>query len=485
MSDYDYDMIVIGGGPAGLNAALTAADDDARVLVIEREPKVGGACVQYGTIPSKTLRETAVTLTSFKRRNGGVYDIAHDENLQVASLMTRLNDVVDAHQNTMLQYLESAKIERAHGLASFVGPHEVSIESHSGQKRIVTGGTVVIATGSRPRNPPEIDVDHENILDSDSILAMSYLPQSVIVLGGGVIACEYAATYANLGVRVTMIDRYPTPLGFLDHEVVEGFVQQFERDGGRFIGNCKDVSIQWDGVCSVVAELSCGTEITSDKALIAQGRVANVDGLALDKINLATTDRGVLNVNEWFQTDVPWVYAVGDAIGPPALASASMEQGRRAANHALQRKCITRETPTPMGIYTIPEIASVGLDENGVRKEYDDVLVGRSDLARLARGCIMATSGGLLKIVADPTEHRIRGVQIVGDGATELIHVGQLAMAAEMTVEELASTIFNFPTLAEAYRVAALDLLSQPALVPLASSLGATCRSKFGLPQQV
>ena len=455
-----YDMVVIGSGPAGLNAALAAAGNGARVLVIEKELEVGGACVQYGTIPSKTLRETAVTLTAFQRRSGNVYDISRQPELQIECLMSRLQQVVGAHQKSTRRYLETAGVERMHGDASFVSDHEVRVRANSGKETLVTGDVIVIATGSRPRNPPNIPVDHENILDSDSILSMTYLPRTLTIFGGGVIACEYASTFASLGVRVVMIDRYPSPLGFLDPVLVQEFLRQFKANDGLFLGNTESYSVEWDGVSSVVTTLDGGEEIATDKAFVAQGRIANTDSLGLDATGVTLSDRGVIDVNESCQTQVPWIYAVGDSIGPPALASTSMEQGRRAAHHALGIDVShQRNPPTPMGIYTIPEIASIGMTEAAAVEANGSALVGRTLLADLARGQIMASSGGILKLVSDPQGNQVLGVQIVGDGATDLIHLGQMAMAAGMTIDDLAGSIFNFPTLAEAYRIAAIEVI--------------------------
>ena len=456
---HDYDVVVIGSGPAGQNAALEAANCGARVLIIERERSVGGACVQYGTIPSKTLRETAVTLTAFRRRSGGVYEISHDSQLSICSLMTRLDEVVEAHHNAAQQALDMAGVERARGKASFVSPREVAIKGVTGETTIVTGNAIVVATGSRPNNPSHVDVDHENILDSDSILSMTYMPRSLVVLGSGVIACEYASTFASLGVKVVMLDKWPSPLGFLDRELVDVYLKQFRAIGGEFRGGQKVTSIDWDGVSSVRVFFEDGETLKVDKALIAQGRVANIDALAIQNAGLEATDRGLLGVNEFCQTGVSHIYAVGDAIGPPALASASMEQGRRAARHALLGASSVGASLIPAGIYTIPEMATIGLTEAQAAEQFGGAIVGRVDFNRLARAHIMASSGGLLKMVADPTGHKLLGVQIAGDAATELVHLGQMALLNDMPVDAFVTSVFNFPTMAEAYRLAALDII--------------------------
>ena len=458
-SDANFDVVVIGSGPAGQNAAVEAASHGARTLIIEGERRVGGACVQYGTIPSKTLRETAVTLTAFRRRSGGVYEISHDRRLRIASLMTRRDEVVNAHQTAAEDWLALSNVERTVGRASFTSPHEVTIRDLSGRTRRVSGRYIVIATGSRPRQPANASVDHENILDSDSILSMSYLPGSLAILGSGVIACEYASTFAALGVKVFMVDKYASPLGFLDPDLVNVFLQRFRENRGEFFGNCDIESVTWDGISAVELTTKRGSVVTADKALIAQGRVANLDALAIDNAGLTATDRGLLAVNEYCQTEVPHIYAAGDTIGPPALASASMEQGRRAMCHALSTDLDESSALIPAGIYTIPEMATVGLTERQANDEYGGCRVACVDFARLAKAHIMASPSGLLKLVADPGGRRLLGVQIAGDGATDLIHLGQMALLNDMPVDTFATTVFNFPTLAEAYRLAAVDLI--------------------------
>ncbi|MCA9084166.1 MAG: Si-specific NAD(P)(+) transhydrogenase [Planctomycetaceae bacterium] len=464
-----YEVIVIGSGPAGQNAAIEAARHGARVLIVEREQNVGGACVQYGTIPSKTLRETAVTLTAFRRRSGGVYEISHDSHLSISSLMTRLEEVVRAHHATAKQCLTMAGVERASGKACFVSPNEVRVTDVAGTDQIFSAEYIVVATGSRPRSPDDIAVDHENILDSDSILSMTYLPQSLIVLGSGVIACEYASTFAALGVRVTMLDRYPAPMGFLDSDLIDVFLTRFSASGGEFRGNCSVQSLVWDNVSSVKVRLQTGEILSADKALIAQGRVANLDSLNIASAGLKASERGLLKVNEYCQTTVPHIFAVGDTIGPPALASASMEQGRRAMCYALTGRIPPMSDLIPTGIYTIPEMATVGLTEMEAIGLYGDVIVGKAEFSRLARAHIMAQSTGLLKLVADKSGEKLLGVQIAGDGATELVHLGQMALLNQMSVDTFATTVFNFPTLAEAYRMAALDVIRQRKNKPLTS----------------
>jgi NAD(P) transhydrogenase len=455
----NFDVVVVGSGPAGQNAALEASEQGARVLIAEQEPQVGGACVQYGTIPSKTLRETALTLTAFQRRSGDVYKISHDAELSISSLMKRLNEVVNAHQETTRKFLEQANIERIYGRAAFESPNEIAITNVKGERTLVNANKIIIATGSRPRNPPNVAVDHENILDSDSLLSMTYLPRSIIILGGGVIACEYASTFASLGVKVTLIDKAPMPLGFLDPELVDFFVMQLKANGGEFRGHCEIESVDWDGISSVLATLKTGEVIKADKAFVALGRVANLDIMAIDKAGLLVSDRGLLIVNEFCQTNVPHIYAAGDTIGPPALASASMEQGRRAACHALTGKMHSGLGSLPAGIYTIPEIATVGLTEHQAIEKVGRPMVARVHFDQIARAHIMASPSGLLKLVADERGDKLLGVQVAGDSATELVHLGQMALIGKMSIDTFANATFNFPTMAEAYRIAALEII--------------------------
>lgn len=456
-----YDLIVIGSGPGGMKAAVHAANSGRSVLLIEKERDVGGACVQHGTIPSKTLRETAVAMTGFRRRSGDVFQATLREDMQVASLMTRLEQVIKAHQGFMTRQVSVAGVELVHGRASFVSPHEVRVERVRAPTLSARGTVIVIATGSRPRKPDDIPIDHAQVLDSDSILSMTYLPTSLAVLGSGVIACEYASVFAALGVEVTVIDKYPGPLGFLDHELTDQWVQSFEASNGTFVGNETVRCVEWDGVSTVVTTLESGREIRTEKLLFALGRVANVEGLNIAAAGLAPNQRGLIDADMYGRTAVPHIYAVGDVIGPPSLAASSMQQGRHAVCHAFGIDTAFGTDIIPAGIYTIPEMSCIGLTEAQARQKHGDVIVGRAPFAELARGQISANEDGFLKLVADAVGREILGIHIIGEGAAELIHVGQMAMRSGQGVEVFLETIFNFPTLAEAYRVAALEVAHQ------------------------
>ena len=457
----DYDVVVIGSGPAGHKAAIQAAKAGRNVLVIEREENIGGACVHRGTIPSKTLRETALAFAEFPKKTGRLFDVAMREDLEVASLLARMEHVVTAHERFMSDQLRRNGTIKMHGRARFVDARHLDVETVTGVTRRVRGQFIVIATGSRPRTPSDVPVDHDKILDSDSILSMSWLPKSLTVLGAGVIASEYASIFGALGVKVTMIDRGPRPLGFVDPEIVDRFVTAFQRTGGRFLGGHKTAGVKWDGVDKVVTTLDDGTLVESEKLLCCLGRVANLDGLDLEKCGLKANERGLIDVDADCRTAVPHVYAVGDVIGPPSLASSSMEQGRRAICHALGIALGHGAELIPAGIYTIPEMSQIGLTEAEAGRKFGGALVGRARFDELARGQISAIEDGLLKLVADPGGKRVLGVQIIGEGACELIHVGQMGLLADCEVDTFVENIFNFPTLAEAYRVAALDIAKQ------------------------
>ena len=449
-----FDIAVVGSGPGGQKAAVQGVKSGKRVVLVERERSIGGACVQHGTIPSKTLRHTALT-----RAPAAVQ--LDDVPVELGSLMSRLGSVVKAHNGYMARQIERNGVERRHAMARFLGPHELELTAIDGSTEEIHADVVVIATGSRPRTPPDIPVDHEHVLDSDSVLAMTYLPASLAVLGGGVIASEYASIFAQLGVEVTMIDRADRPLRFLDEEVTRGFVKSFEGRGGRYLGERSVTSVRWDGLRHVVTTLDDGEEIHTEKTLVALGRTASVAGLGLENAGLSVTDRGVIAVDDVCRTEVPHIYAVGDVIGPPALAASAMEQGRRAVCHALAIDPGASPETSPMGIYTIPEMASVGLDEETARQRFGEVLVGRARYEEIARAQIADIAGGFLKIVATPDGLRPLGFHILGEGATEIVHLGQMALLSNWDIDQFVENIFNFPTLAEAYRVAALDVVEQ------------------------
>ena len=463
-----FDLVVIGAGPAGHKAAVQAAKAGRSVLLVDRAAAPGGECVHRGTIPSKTLRESALYLAGLKQRAAGIASSELNAHTKVESLMSRLEHVLHAHENFIRSQSERNGIEFQRGRVRFVGPHEIELAQPRGEKRRFSADFFVIASGSRPRLPAEMRIDHEQILDSDSILSLIYLPQSLTVLGAGVIACEFATIFQALGVRVTMVDKSARPLAFLDAEITERFAKAFAAMGGTWIPGKKPVSCCSDGIAGTTTTLDDGSTIVSEKTLVALGRSANVAGLGLEALGISVNERGYIPVDANLRTAVPHVYAAGDVIGPPALAASAMEQGRRAARHIFGLPLHEGSDMIPAGIYTIPEMSCIGITEEEARKRHGSALVGRARFAELARGQISGDVEGLLKLVAEPATGRVLGAQIIGEGATELIHLAQLAMLGGLSVDTFVDNVFNFPTLAEAYRVAALECIAQLAKLRLA-----------------
>lgn len=455
----DFDVIVIGSGPAGQKAAVQAAKAGKHVAIIEQDKYLGGACVHRGTIPSKTLRENALRVKKM-RENAALCEFEIAEDTEMATLIDRLSEVIQAHDGFMANQIKRNDITHFHGRAHFESSTKLRLESVDGKEKIITANNFIIATGSVPRHPEDIQVDHDSIVDSDSILTMMYLPPSLTVLGGGVIASEYASIFQALGVKVTMIDRYPRPLGFMDEDLVERFLHTFVEMGGTWVGEAQVSSVSWDGLSSVVVRCEDGSEYSSAKLLVAAGRLANVEGLNLDKAGVQLNEHGNISVDEMLATNVSNIYAAGDVIGPPSLASASMEQGRRASCNALGIHVGAMAKTIPSGIYSIPELSGVGLSEQQARQQ-GDVIVGTARFDEISRGQISGIKDGLLKIICAEDATTILGVQIVGEGATELIHIGQMALLNDSPVDIFIESIFNYPTLAEAYRVAALSVIGQ------------------------
>jgi NAD(P) transhydrogenase len=463
-----YELVVIGAGPAGHKAAVQASKAGHSVLLVDRAASPGGECVHRGTIPSKTLRESALYLAGLKQRAAGIASSELNAHTKVESLMKRLDHVLHAHETFIRSQTERNGIEFQRGRVRFTGPHELELAQPGGGKRRITSDHFVIASGSRPRQPAEMQIDHEQILDSDSILSLIYLPQSLTVLGAGVIACEFATIFQALGVEVTMVDKSARPLSFLDEEITERFVEAFASMGGTWIPGKKPLSCRLDGV-GTATTLDDGSTLVSEKTLVALGRSASVAGLGLEALGLAVNERGYIPVDANLRTALAHVYAAGDVIGPPALAASAMEQGRRAARHMFGLPLHTSSDTIPSGIYTIPEMSCIGITEAEARKRHGSALVGRARFSELARGQISGDVEGLLKLVAEPATGKVLGAQIIGEGATELIHLAQLAMLGGMTVDTFVDNVFNFPTLAEAYRVAAFECIAQQAKLRLAS----------------
>ena len=459
-SNNHFDILVIGSGPAGQKAAIQGAKAGKRVALVERDKQVGGACVHHGTIPSKTLRESALNMVRFQRTSN-VFDFRLRDDLTVPALIQRLDEVVQAHSVFMAAQLDRNQVTRIHARAKFISEHDIECTTPKRTTDRYSADVIVIATGSRPRRPDNVPVDHEHILDSDSILSMTYLPKTLMVLGGGVIASEYASFFSILGVQVVMVDQSDRPVRFMDAEITDGFVKAFRATGGRYLGQQKIEDVKWDGLSKVMTRLGNGEVLESEKMLMALGRVANIEDLNLQAVGIEPTPRGVIPVDEFYRTILPHVYAAGDVIGPPSLASVSMEQGRRAVCHALAIDPGHPAEMVPMGIFTVPEMSSVGINEEEAVLRHGGALVGRARFQEIARGQISGMTDGLLKLVADPQGKKLLGIHIVGEGACELVHIGQMGLLAKVEIDSFVENIFNFPTMAETYRVAALDIVKQ------------------------
>lgn len=452
-----FDLIVLGSGPAGEKAAAQAAYFGKRVAVIERSPNLGGAGVNTGTVPSKTLRESALYFSGLRQR--GLYGIDYSlrEGLTVQGFMHRKDAVVSAERLKIASNLAAHKIELIGGAAHFEEAHTIAAIDPNGAARELRGDVILITTGSTPHRPPEIPFDDKTVFDSDSILAMDRIPKSMIVVGGGVIGCEYASIFTALGVEVTLVDGRERLLPFLDAEISELLRARLERLGMRFCSQERPKLIERTA-SGVRMELASGKLVQAETALFAAGRRGAVDGLQLEKAGLAVNARGNIDVNDQYQTHVRHIYAAGDVIGFPALASTSMEQGRVAMCHAFGFPYKQRlASQLPMGIYTIPEISAVGETVESCEIKKIGHAVGRAKYANNARGQIIGDSTGMLKLIFRADNRQLLGVQIFGEGATELIHLGMAVLESGGAIDTFIELVFNFPTLSELYKYAAYD----------------------------
>jgi NAD(P) transhydrogenase len=466
-----YDLIVIGSGPAGEKGAAQAAYFGKRVALIEREPVLGGACVNTGTIPSKTLRESALHLSGFRLRGyGDAVDLAVNEEVSVHAFMHRKELVVEKEWERIDANLRRHDIERVAGDARFVSPHEIAVG-----ERMLEAEKILIATGSSPYRPPQVPLDDRFVCDSDSILHLDRIPRVLAVVGAGVIGCEYASIFAALGVQVHLIDGRTTLLGNVDREIVRVLLGELQNRLGVVLHLGVDVDTiakESDGVRLTVKD---GSVITADKVLYAAGRASNTASLNLAAAGVATGNRGLIPVNEHYQTNVPHIYAAGDVIGFPALASTSMEQARVAMVHAFDLKYKTKVAGIlPYAIYTIPEIATVGLTEDECKAKGINPATGRAFYRNNARAQIVGDTKGLIKLVFDRDTLKLHGVHIAGENASELLHVGMMVMQFDGTINAFIDSVFNFPTLGDAYKYAAYDGLGALARKPkTAPGLGA------------
>jgi len=459
MSSYDFDLAVIGSGPAGILAAVEAGRRGKRVALIERLKDIGGAGINTGTLPSKTLRESALHLSGFAQRGFDGVDFGlQREQITVAQLLARKQRVIENEIALVTEMLHGLRVEIIRGRARFAGAHTLTIDA----ERRLSADKILIATGSRPRRPEGFPFEDPDVVDSDTILELERIPDTMTVVGGGVIGCEYASLFACLGVKVTLLESNPKLLGFLDEEVRELLERRFVEMGIELVFNddvLRVIDVPGPGV---KVETKAGRRFAAGKLLVAAGRSSNTQDLGLETIGLATDKRGRIAVDAGFQTSVPGVYAAGDVIGNPALASTGMEQGRLAVCHAFggTEQCVRIET-LPYGLYTIPEVAYVGLNEEECRAKGIEYAVGRARYRENARGQIVGDLEGLLKLVFRPADKKLLGVHIMGEKATELVHLGQLAMELGGTIDTFAQACFNFPTLTMLYKRAAYHALQQ------------------------
>jgi NAD(P) transhydrogenase len=461
MAEYDYDLLVIGSGPAGQRAAIQAAKLNKRVAVVERKTILGGVCINTGTIPSKTLREAVMHLSGYRERSlyGASYTVK--QNITMADLMYRTDHVIQHELDIVRHQLQRNRVELVSAEASFVDKNTIRLQ-YVGERgwRDVTAEHVVIATGTRATKSDRIPFDDHRIFLSDDLLHLDHLPRTLAVVGAGVIGLEYASIFAALGVRVTVIDKRRRLLPFVDEEIIDTLLYHLNQNRailrlGEEVETIEPVDDESGERVSI--HLASGKQITTEMALYSIGRTGATNALNVDEVNLESDERGLLKVNEHYQTNVPNIYAVGDVIGFPSLASTSMEQGRLAACHAFGVP--TQHTPElfPYGIYTIPEISTVGRNEGELTEAGIPYEVGKAQYREIARGQIIGDQSGLLKLIFHLDTHELLGVHIIGDGASELVHIGQAVMAFKGSVEYFINNVFNYPTLAECYKTAAFD----------------------------
>ena len=465
-----YDLLVIGSGPAGQKAAIAAAKLGKRVAVIDRGNMVGGVCVHTGTVPSKTLREAIVYLSGLRQRAFYGQDYAVKDAITVADLSTRVGLVVRRETEVIRAQLKRNRVELVAGTAHFTDPHTLQVDTEHGPMSLY-GDYILIGCGTRPARDPNIIFDGKLVFDADQICKMDRLPREMIVVGAGVIGLEYASMYAALNTEVTIIDQRPTLLEFVDREISDALCYHMRRSGATFRLGEKVARIDSDGTETVTAVLESGKKVHGDALLYAVGRQTNADLLQLENAGLAADSRGRVCVDTHYRTQVPHIYAAGDIVGFPSLAASSMEQGRIASCHMFGARDTVAPEYFPYGIYTIPEMSMIGRTEQQLTDAKIPYEFGIAKYEEIARGQIAGDQTGLLKLLFDPETRKLLGVHAIGEQATEIIHIGQAVLSLDATIEYFRDAVFNYPTFAEAYKVAALDgqnklSRSRPAAAP-------------------
>jgi NAD(P) transhydrogenase len=462
-SDFNYDLVCIGSGPAGQRAAVRAAKLGRRVALVERRRVVGGACCDTGTIPSKTFREAVMSFAvrAAQPVAGGGFGSGQGTNggrPNAAELLSRVATVVGRESTLVEHQLNRNDVDLLRGEARFVDPHTLAITSELGT-RLVTADKMVIACGTRPTPPPGVPVDGETVITSDEVTQLKRIPKHMVVVGAGVIGIEYASMFAALGTEVTLIDRQRRPLEFLDTEIVDELIHQMRDNNVLFRGEeaVERLEVEPGPPPRAVLYLESGKRIASDLVLFSVGRIGATDALNLAAAGLAADARGRLRVDECFATEVPHLFAAGDVIGYPSLAATSSEQGRLAASHALGLPAKPIAKHFPFGIYAIPEVSMVGATEQELTVSKVPYEVGQARYREIARGQILGDDSGFFKMLFHREDRTLLGVHVIGTGATELIHIGQAVLALGGGLDYFLDAIFNYPTLAECYKVAALD----------------------------
>ena len=457
-----YDLIVIGAGPAGEKGAAQAAYFGKRVCLVERAPKPGGAAVNTGTVPSKTLRETALYFSGLRQRGLYGIDLRVKQDITIADFMHRERSVIETEWSLIADNIARHGIESVQGSACFVDAHTVEVTRYGQPPRVLRAEKFLVATGSRPLAPVGYEIDNEVIVDSDSLLTLQRIPTSMIVVGGGVIGCEYACIFAALGVRVTVVNARARLLSHLDHDVTDTLRQAMTGRLGVSIHAGVDVTSVQAQTGRADVTLSDGTALSADVVLVCAGRVGNWERMGLESLGVRGNARGFLAVDEHYRTAVPHISAAGDVIGFPMLASASMEQARVAVCHAFDLKYKRAVSAVlPYGVWTIPEVATVGETEQSLLAREVDYEIGCASFRLNARGQIIGDTDGFVKLLFRPEDQSLLGVAIVGEGACELIHVGMTVIAVGGTIDHFIQGAFNFPSLSDAYKYAAYDGLQR------------------------
>jgi NAD(P) transhydrogenase len=466
---YEYDLVCIGSGPAGQRAAVQGAKLGKRVAVLEKQRCVGGVCIETGTIPSKTFREA---VRGFSAR-GDEHGAGPRVRPTMEQLLRRVTHVIQREEDVVQDQLARNGVELLRGRAAFVDPHVLSLESDSG-RRTVSAEHVLIAVGTRPSEPPGVRPDGQTLILSDNVLDLEKLPRTMVVVGGGVIGIEYASMFAALGIQITVVDKRPRPLEFVDHEIVDELIHQMRKRDVTF--RCGDavesIEISDGPPRRGVIQLESGKHLVADLVLFSVGRIGATDDLNLQAVGIEADDRGRLKVDPQFRTPVPHIFAAGDVIGYPSLAATSSEQGRLAACHMFGLPAEPMSPHFPIGVYAIPEISMVGATEEELTRDKVPYETGIARFREIARGQILGDDSGLFKMIFRRDDRRLLGAHCIGTQATELIHIGQAVLALGGGLDYFLKTVFNYPTLAECYKVAAFSAANKLQYARSASVIG-------------